>query len=983
MRKTLALCLLAGATVLLLPLVARAQGSIVGTAKDPSGAVLPGVTVEASSPALIEKTRSVVTDAAGKYQIIDLPPGTYAVNFTLTGFKTVRREDIIIQGTFSAPVNAEMQVGNLAETITVSGSSPTVDVNSNQAHFVVDRDILDQIPTPIRNTPLRALLLPGTTVVPFVLGQYTMAVHGSNSSDTVIAIDGLRVNNLCGSGQYSGFYMNDSAIEEVTFTTGAESAEMQSGGMRINSTPKDGGNSFSGTMFFYGAGSGLQADNRTDAMKAPNGIPKPGIAYTWQINPAFGGPIKKDKLWFYFTYKYEDFKTYVPSSQFADGSRAFRQGQGSYSAVTRITYQASKKDKIRLYIDRQFNGEDYNGFNTLPTTSPEASTDAFGRGWVPQIKWTQTTTNKLLLDAGLSYYTQYYEQQCRDEAGPLPMLEQTTNRLSVRCGSTIPPYTSWTKSYSGGASASYITGSHAIKTGLTTQWGTNSRTFDSAAQINTLVTNAGLLGVPASATNPVPCTRLPCPLAVLVENTPATAEQKVKSDIGVFIQDAWTMNRLTLNVGARFDHFNAEVPAESSPALIWPSITNLPGATAPTPRSFAAIPDVPNWNDWSIRLAGAYDLFGTGKTAVKANASKYIAAAAAGYAQNFNPMTYCGSCPGATRQWIDFDQNKSILDSNGNIQFNEVFGGTANFAAITNRRDPDLKRGYNWEYSASVQHELMERVSVTAGYYRRNFYNLDIIDNQNVSLNDWTSFTITTPADPRLPLSGKPITMYTLNQDKNGVATDNLRTFSTLNSTIYNGFELSANLRREKLLLFGGVTTERRAVIDCDGNTTTTGNGSPRDNPNAMRFCDSVPPFRTTYKLSGAYQLPYEFQLSGSLIATPGPSVSANYSVTAAIANRPIIGSTSNANSIGVNLVESNTLFLDYKKQLDLRIARSFRFGSKTKVQGFMDLFNALNSATVLRVNETYGSNPATNAWMTPTAIMEARYVRFGMQMSF
>src|SRR5262245_26376483 len=245
MRKTLVLSLLASAVVLLFPLVARAQGSITGSVKDPSGAVLPGVTVEASSPALIEKTRTVVSDSAGKYQIIDLPPGTYSVSFALTGFKTVRREDIIIQGTFSAPVNAEMQVGSLEETITVSGASPTVDVNSNQSHFVVDRDILDQIPTPVRNTPLRALLLPGTTVVPFVLGQYTMAVHGSASSDTVIAIDGLRVNNLCGSGQYSGFYMNDSAIEEVTFTTGAESAEMQSGGMRINSTPKDGGNTFS------------------------------------------------------------------------------------------------------------------------------------------------------------------------------------------------------------------------------------------------------------------------------------------------------------------------------------------------------------------------------------------------------------------------------------------------------------------------------------------------------------------------------------------------------------------------------------------------------------------------------------------------------------------------------------------------------------------------------------------------------------------
>src|SRR5688572_5081080 len=969
MRKLLVVGLTAFASLFVFPLAAHAQGSITGAVKDTSGAVMPGVTVEVASPALIEQSRSAVTDSNGNYRIVDLPPGTYSVTFTLTGFKTVRREGIIIQGVFNATVSPSLEVGTLEETITVSGT-PTVDVSNNTAQFVVDRDILDAIPTPIRNTPSRALLLPGTSVTTFVLGQYTMSVRGSASSDTVIAVDGMRVNNLCGSGQYSGFYMNDAAIEEVTYTTGAESAEMPNGGLRINSTPKDGGNTFSGTFFAYGAGSGMQGDNRTDAMKTgPAAIPQPGIAYTWQINPSFGGPIKRNKLWFYFTYKYEDFKNYVASSTFADGSRAFRQSQGNYSAVTRLTYQASSRDKIRFYLDRQFNGEDYNGFNTLPTTTPEASTDAFGLGWVPQIKWTQTTTNRLLLEAGLSYYTQGYEQSCRPEVGPrdLPQLEQTNNFLSAACGYTIPPYTSETQSYSGGASASYITGSHAIKAGMTTQWGTNSRTFTSNAEINTLVFNNGLLNAPQSATNPVPCTSLPCPLAVAVQNGPARAEQHLNTDLGFFVQDTWSVNRLTLNIGGRYDMFNASIPPESSPTSTWIQA-----------RDFAEIPNVPDWNDWSVRFAGAYDLFGNGKTALKANASKYIAAEASGYTQNFNPMSYSTQ----PRAWVDFDRNKSILDANGNIQLNEVIGGTSNFGGVTNRPDPDLERGYNWEYSGSVQHELMERVSMNAGFYRRQFYNLDVIDNQNLALTDWTPFAITTPADPRLPLSGQPIDMFTLNTNRLGVATDTLRTFSTINRTVYNGVELSANLRREKLLLFGGINTERRAQTECDGNTTTTGNGSGRDNPNALRFCDSIPPFRTTFKMSGAYQLPWEFQLSGTFMAIPGPDVDANYNVTAAIAGRPVIGSTANATTITVNLIEPNTVFLDYQKKLDLRCARSFRV-DRYRIQGFADIFNVLNAGTIVRVNETYGSNPLTNQWMTPTGIMEARYLRFGLQMSF
>ena len=602
------------------------------------------------------------------------------------------------------------------------------DVSNNTAQFVVDRDTLDQIPTPIRNTPSRALLLPGTSVTPFVLGQYNMSVHGSSTADMVIAVDGMRVANLCGSGQFSGFYMNDAAIEEVTFTTGAESAEMQNGGLRINSTPKDGGNRYSGTFFAYGAGSGMQGDNRTDAMKSgPAAIPQPGIAYLWQINPSFGGPLKKDKLWFYLTYKYEDNKTYVASSKFADGSTAFRQSMGNYSGIGRVTWQASQKDKLRFYIEKQFNGEFYNGFNTLPTTTPEASTDAFGDGWVPQLKWTRAHSNKLLLDAGVSYYYQPYEQNYKDTVGPrdLGHLETTTNRLTVAAGNTIPPYTSWTKNYTTAASASYVTGSHAIKTGMTMGWGTNSRTFTSNAQINTLVFAGG------------------APVGVAVANTPATAQQKVKSDLGIYVQDAWTRKRLTLNYGGRYDHFNAEVPAQSAAAGPWIAARNFP-----------AIENVPNWNDWSVRLAGAYDLFGTGKTALKLNAGKYVASQAAGFAANFNGMTYSTQ----TRGWVDADRNGSILDANGNIQFAEVIGGTSNFGQITSRADPDLLRGYNWEYSVSVQHELVPRLSVTAGYYRRQFYNLQVLDNQNVAVSEWNQYTIPTPTDSRLPTSGQPIT---------------------------------------------------------------------------------------------------------------------------------------------------------------------------------------------------------------------------------
>ena len=222
-------------------------------------------------------------------------------------------------------MNAELQVGALDEVLTVTAESPIVDVINNQATFVANREVLDAIPTTRRDTTARALLIPGTTVTPFVLGQYNLTSHGSATSDFTMAIDGLRVNNLCGSGQYSGFYMNDAAVQELNYSTGSESAEIQSSGIRVNQVPKDGGNKFFRLFFVYGQGSSLQSDNRTDAMKAlqANGLPLitiAGTAYDWQINPSFGGPIAKDKLWFYVDLQ-------VPEGQELRPELAFRRRQ--------------------------------------------------------------------------------------------------------------------------------------------------------------------------------------------------------------------------------------------------------------------------------------------------------------------------------------------------------------------------------------------------------------------------------------------------------------------------------------------------------------------------------------------------------------------------------------------------------------------------------------------------------------------------------
>lgn len=941
MRRFMFGVAVAGLWMGLAPSAAYGQAAIAGIVRDGSAAALPGATVEASSPALIERVRSAISDGSGQFRIVDLPPGTYSVTFTLTGFKTVRREGVVLQGSFTAPVSADLEVGALAETVVVTGSSPVVDVSGNRLAVVVNRDMLDAIPTSTRSLQARANLIPGTTVTAVGSGQTSMTIYGSQAADQVVMVDGMRLNLLEGSGQFSGIYLNDGMAQEISYETGAQSAEIAQSGLRVNMIPRDGGNKFSGIVFLQGANGPLASDNRSDEVKAF--IPEPlGIAYAYELNPSVGGPIKRDALWFYFTYKLTDTKNYVT---LPDRTQGFQKQWPNYSYVTRLTWQAGSKDKVRVYLDKQMNAQRFEGLGATTTLSASHVLNT-PRGFTPQIKWTRTATNRLMLDAGFTMYDLSFlrERQPGFSANDLPQFEIANG---VSSGTFAAPSLSATKNYQVGASAAYVTGSHSLKGGFNLLWGNRTRSWPTPnnADIAQLRFNNNL------------------PAQVAVRNTPIDESiERLNADFGVFVQDAWTLSRVTINLGARYDYFNAEVPAVSAPASTWV-----------TARQRPAVEDVPNWKNWSTRLAASWDVFGNGKTAVKASVGKYLASAALGYAELFNTLTVQSE----VRTWVDLDGNRSVLDSSGTLQRSEVMGGTANFgqASGTIRPDPDLERESNWEYGVSVQHELVERMAVTMGYHRRTFSNLALTDNLNLGVADWTPFTITAPLDARLPGGGGyPIEMFTLNPAKVGAPSDNVRTYSALNARTYNGFDALVTARLDGGgMLLGGVTFDDLATANCD----------QRDDPNQLRFCQPVSPIRTIFKLSGTYPLPYDIQLSGSFTSRPGADIQAVYPVTAAIAGRPIIGSTAGATQINVNLIERNTSYRDTINNLDMRVSKSFRFGGRYKMQGMLDAYNLLNAGTVTVLSETFGANPATRVWMNPQAIQTGRYLRFGMQFTF
>ena len=354
---------------------ALAQSTLTGIVKDQSGAVLPGVAIEASSLALIEKSRSTITDEGGAYKIIDLRPGNYAVTFSLPGFKTVKR-DVELPSNFTATINAEMAVGGVEETITVSAESPVVDVQTNFKAQVLPREILDTVPTAHTIQSVGQLVVGVQMDVPDVGGSRAMqqtyfVVHGAGTAQTSVLMDGMIVNGLQNDGAVQS-YMNDAGAEQMVYQTGGGTADTPTGGMKLNVSPKEGGNEFHGSIFAGFEGSGLQSNNLSPSL-AKNGVRVVDKIGTYRdIDGTLGGPIIKDKLWFFGSTRFftvnkpvanafwiPDGRTYADCVNAVVACRQAVNDQSINSVLLRLTWQVSPRNKLSAYMDRLFKTRDH------------------------------------------------------------------------------------------------------------------------------------------------------------------------------------------------------------------------------------------------------------------------------------------------------------------------------------------------------------------------------------------------------------------------------------------------------------------------------------------------------------------------------------------------------------------------------------------------------------------------------------------------
>jgi hypothetical protein len=289
---------------MIFPTAAFAQATLAGTVRDPSGAVLPGVTIEASSPVLIERARAATSDTAGQYRIESLQPGTYTLTFTLTGFATLKRDDVIVSGTGVVKIDAEMRIGTVAETVTVTGESPVVDVQSTRRAITLDNETMRNLPS-VRSYSYLLTAVPG--LQPNITDVNTgpvfaiFPVHGGRGVESRLTVDGLNISNPPGGNQPPNYTADIGNSVEVTVMTAGGLGEFETAGVQMNIVPKQGGNRLSGLIAGSGFSKGMQSNNYSADLQARGaGAPNPTY-HVYDFNAAVGGPILKDRLWYYMS----------------------------------------------------------------------------------------------------------------------------------------------------------------------------------------------------------------------------------------------------------------------------------------------------------------------------------------------------------------------------------------------------------------------------------------------------------------------------------------------------------------------------------------------------------------------------------------------------------------------------------------------------------------------------------------------------------
>ncbi len=915
--------LAAGTLILPASLVAQNLGAIVGVVRDPSGIVVPGVLVEASSPALIEGSRSATTGGNGEFRIVDLRPGDYTVTFTHEGFRTIRRENLSLGASFSLTVNETLVVGQTAQQLTVTEAPPVVDVQNSLLEKEMDRATLNAIPTG-RDPFAVGQIIPGvSTATPDVGGtggmqQPTLQVHGSNGNDNVFVVDGMQIQHTGFSGNQTGFYYNDSLMQSITYLTSTLPAEAPVGGIQISMIPKDGGNQFHGSVFATGATQGMQSDNSNASLAALGLKARNKVDTVYDLNSDLEGPIVKDRLWFASSFRRWGANNFLANTFTPAGAQAIDDNRLTDLAL-RLTYQINRNNKLSASYDRGFKFRGHRPNNLIGASFSDPLADVVQKSWMVymgQAHWTSTITNRLLIDVGMTYMPVYYNLGFEPGAAPgviaqYDIVTSTILKTSPRVDTDRGSYTTIS------ANASYVSGSHNLKSGVQIRKGYFQETFQMNGDMVQILSNGA-------------------PTSVRLYNTPLTHREDVNPDLGWFLQDSWRLNRrVSLNLGIRFDHMAMNIPAQGAPGGAW-----VPA------RSFPAQNGIVDWNTWSPRIGVAWDVFGDGRTAVKGGISKYDVLEGSSLAQNVNPnfIAY-ETCP-----WTSLTPPTP----------GQALSGCTGFSGNNNHIDPRMKRPYQWEYTAMVQRQIGANTSVSVGYYGRKF--LDLFGTVNVAVPS-TSYT---PVQIANPLTGGSLTVY--NQLPSTLGQNNLlqKTLPNLYEH-YNGVEFQVNSRFRRGTVFAGFTIGRDFG-------TPSGGSADLNNPNNLINFAGEQNYDQTYQVRAGFtwELPFHIQLAGTVRENSGLPQGRSYTVTQAI----VPGLTQVTQSILV--APPGQFRYPWQNLMDLRFSRVFHYRERIRMEPLVDLYNIFNSSAITSAVTTIGPSLGK-----PSNIDMGRLLRLGGRVTF
>jgi len=969
MLKSLAAALAVG---LLLPCMAFAQGggasttgTIQGRAADSSGAILPGVTVTATSPSMIG-TQSQVTNENGTYRFPAVPPGVYELTFELAGFNTVKRSGINISLGFTANVNADMAVATLQETVTVSGQSPVIDTTATRVQQNFKLEQLNSIPN---GRDMWALLAatPGVIMSNIDVGgnragtQTGYRAYGL-SGQVRTSVEGI--NTTEGTGG-AGFYYDYGSFEEVFLGVAGQGAEAATPGVQSNFLGKSGGNKFSGDFYSDFYNNSFQGTNLTGKyIEAPPG----GYGFRphsnemdryYDVNFNVGGPIKKDKAWFNFSWRRQFNAVQQPLFTFDKTFDTWNQNPSA-----KVTYQLNQKNKFIGYY--QWNMKEQP--NRLPLggytyTSPEQTSAQKSPSWVYKGEWNGTLSDRVYIEARWGDFG-YYDPRLSNSTEDYFWRDTTALVLT---GAHSENQTDRDRKQTTGAATYFLDtkhGSHTFKIGgelyRETQW--SGRTQNVGGNIEHIYTGGRVdngVYIPGAASQVI--FGIPTATCACGRYASDNGQLLVVNKLGqqdFFINDTWAVGRVSLNMGLRWDRYKGSMPENEQIAFsIGP--VSVPAQTFPAT-------DFYTWNNFGPRIGVSYDLAGDGKTVLKASYGLFW--------HNPGPDVSAGANPNQNNKSVTY----SWTDRNGDRHYQAGEEGpnpTATTLAGTIQLDPNITEPYSHDLTTYLERQVTDTIGARVGFVYKT--EDDLISTSYNPYRPIEAYTVpftfvengvdgvaNTADDGTLHLLGVPNTA-----DVNTKYPLTNVTMNTPRFSRYKTFEASMNRRfsNKWSAQIGGSYTWAH---DFSGNYPNTPNGTTTTGTNAPFDEDTT---RWDFKLSGTYEAPYRIRISPLVRHQAGVNFARQVSVGAGSATTAgaIFSGTVNVEPINSNRQDNITV-------IDTRIDRAFNLGHGARVNGFVDLFNLTNSNAAESRTITTGS-----AYLRPTAVLAPRTVRIGARFSF